>query len=212
MDPRGRARLRLDDAGRFVVTRLDGTTLFSELRRQFRERFARELDGAAFSRALARMGRAGLLITQPRALRVLRALREQGVRYRAVERDRRGRLRPGEPDRRRPAAALALSFDQGIYLLNEGRITAALDLFRWLAGRRPADLRLHALVTLLERAAATDAPPGSHPDHDWSLFDRALGEQLSQGRCPTCGAPYLAGDFGACALCGARFSDYVLHR
>jgi hypothetical protein len=156
IDHLGRPRLRLDEAGRFVVLRLDGLAAFDDVAADFRARFGRALDPGGFSRAVQRLAGAGLLTTDERALRVLRALRMEGVRYRTAVRDRRAQPRG---DRRRPdAEPVAVAFDHAIYLLNEGRLDRALDLFRSLARSRPADVRLRLLCVALERAGRCQMP------------------------------------------------------
>ncbi len=152
VDHLGRPRLRLDEAGRFVVLHLDGMAGFDDLAAAFRARFGRVLDPAGFTRAVQRLAGAGLLTTDERALRVIRALRTQGVRYRTAVRDRRAE--PRGDRRAHDAEPVAIAFDHAVYLLNEGRLDRALDLFRSLARERPADVRLRILCAHLERATA----------------------------------------------------------
>lgn len=217
VDPSGRERLRLDEAGRFVVLRLDGLTPLDELRARFRERFGRALDLAAFEAVTQRLDAAGLLVSDGRALRALRYLRDQGVRYRSTDRARRRRARTGGPERRASDSARTATFDRAVYLLNEGRLEPALALFEALAADQPTDLRVQTLAGHLRFLLASEADPDLTEDRrdvDWEAFDRALADELSRGRCPSCHAVF-AVELGAtnhCTICGAAFSSYVLDR
>jgi hypothetical protein len=211
-DGDGRERLRLDEAGRFLVLHLDGLRTVDELQALFHERFGRELDAEALEGVVRRLGEEGLLVREGRGLAALRRLREKNVRYRGLERDRRRRRRPD--DRRDADAVSTLFFDEAVYLINEGRLEAALDILQRLAHTPPLDLRVQTIISHLNYVrvaeSGADLGPELH-DVEWADFDRALTEVLSGGRCPRCEAEFIVelGAVNICEACGASFSACV---
>jgi hypothetical protein len=207
-DGDGLERLRLDEAGRFLVLHLDGLRTEEELEIEFAARFG---DATPVPELIDRLGRAGLLVREGRALAALRRLREKGFRYRGLERDRRRRLRP---DDRRDADALStLFFDEAIYLINEGRLEAALAVLHRLATKPPLDLRVQIVISHLNYVLVSEAGEdlGAERNLDWPAFDQALTEVLSEGGCPRCNAEFIVelGAVNICEACGASFSAAV---
>jgi len=215
VDRAGRERTRLDEAGRFLVLQLDGLTPRDELKERYRSRFGDRLTDAGLDGMIGRLAELDLLNTNARGLQALRYLRDQGVRYRSGERERREAPRDGA--RRDEESSYTAAFDQAVFLLNDGHLEHALLWFLRLTETQPTDLRVKTIVGHLEFVLAAEAQPelaGDRRDPDWDAFDRALGGMLDRGQCPTCGEALVI-ELGAtnhCAFCGASFSTYVLHR
>jgi hypothetical protein len=215
VDGAGRPRLRVDEAGRFLLLQLDGVRSVEEVRARFRERFARELSPHRLTSAAARLDAAGLLVREGRGLAALRYLRSVGMRYRGPGRDRRAA--PRDDKERRAFGERTLRFDRAVYLLNEGWLEAALELLQSLSAEDGSDLRVRELAGHVEFILAAENRPDIGPDRrdmEWAAFDEALADLLSRGECPACDAELVVelGAANRCGQCGASFSSYVLDR
>lgn len=216
VDGEGKARLRVDEAGRFLLLQLDGLRTLEEVGDRFRERFDRALSNTGFTQIANRLSEIGLLVREDRGLRALRYLRERGIRYRGIERDRRRSLRPGDL-RRDDTDLRSLNFDRAVYLINEGLLEAALESLEDLASAGTVDLRVQSLIEHLRFLVASETRPDlrfDRRDVEWAVFDRALNELLASGRCPRCDASIVMelGAVNRCDLCGASFSGYLMAR
>lgn len=215
-DPSGADCGWLGEAGRFLVLRLDGLTAMDALLDAYEATFGERLGEGELEDIIARLEQHGLINTQPRALRALSYLAEKGVRYRTAERDRRiDGTRP--ESRRTPEDTRAAGWDHGIYLVNEGYLEAALEVFGELRANDPTDLRGQAVVNHLEFLLKAESTPdigADRRDDDWEAFDRALTEMLERGMCPTCQEQVVIelGRTNHCLFCGASFTSYVLER
>ena len=212
--PDGRDCGPMGESGRFLVLRLDGLTERDALKAAYGERFYQVLGDAELDSLLTHLHSEGLLVDDPRALRVLTRLRQNGITYRSVERDRRGEDRG---DRRGPAA-FARAFDAGIILLNEGYLGSAHARFKALSTTHPDDLRVQKILGHVEFELAREDQPELREDRrdvDWLAFDRALSEMLERGQCPSCDNELVVelGRTNHCVHCGASYTTYALkHR
>ena len=215
-DPSGADCGWLGEAGRFIVLRLDGLTERDALLDAYALTFGEPLGSDELDAIVQRLEKHGLINTNPRALEALRYLAEKGVRYRTADRDRRvdGTREDG---RRGVPGSQSASWDHGVYLVNEGYLEPAMDVFRELRSKHPTDLRVQTLIGHLEYLLKAEAQPdigADRRDDDWEAFDRALIEMLERGLCPTCQEQVVIelGRTNHCLFCGASFTSYVLER
>lgn len=219
LDAAGAELFRITAEGHFIVRQLDGLIDDEELRRRYFNHFGRELDVETLSEYLDGLSDAGVLTTAPRAVRILSYLREQGVRYRSGQPDRRVDAEDDRIDqapRRADESTERPWFDLGIYHLNDGDLDRGLHIFRQISRARPDDLRIREIIKHLEFLDAQEQHGLSHERRDvsWDAFDDALADLLSQGQCPRCGGAFdiVLGGTNLCPSCGAGFSAYVLQR
>ncbi len=215
-DPSGADCGWLGDAGRFIVLRLDGLTEREVLLEAYADAFDEPLDHDELEAIITRLDENGLLNTNSRALTALRYLTTKGVRYRTAERNRRIDGSRGDGRRIAPGKRAA-SWDHGVYLINEGYLEPAMNIFNQLREGHPQDLRMQTLVSHLEYLLEVESHPGlgaDRRDDDWEAFDRALAEMLERGMCPTCQEQVVIelGRTNHCLFCGASFTSYVLER
>lgn len=207
--------MRVDEQWRFVILQLDGLTGRETVQRRYGARFGAELPEARLQLIIDGLADCDVINDNDQAVWALRYLQEQGVRYRSGVRDRRGGDRSGDGRRSGDSERTRL-FDQAVYVLNQGRVDDALEVFREVAAGRPSDVRIGEIIGHLEYLVAAQDKPDLHWDRrdvSWAAFDRALAEMLAAGRCPACGESVVIelGRNNRCSFCGCAFTTHVLH-
>ena len=119
---------RLTEGGWFLLERMDGIAARSDVLAAWEAATGEALGDEQLDSWIAQLTEAGVLVEDGRAVAVLRYLAEQGIAFRGPRPDRREADRDDET-RREADSAVAPWFDHAIYLLNDGRIADALDVF-----------------------------------------------------------------------------------
>lgn len=205
---------RLTEGGWFLLERMDGVADRGDVRAAWEAAAGSPISEDELDGWIAQLSEAGVLVEDSRAVAVLRYLAEQGVAFRGPLPDRRGADRD-ESGRRASDSAVAPWFDHAVYLLNEGRVAEALDVFVRMGDALPADVRLAELVGHLEFLNAQGDLPElleDRRDVSWAAFDTALRRMLEQGACPACGERFEIdlGGCNRCWSCGAGFTSWAL--
>jgi len=205
---------RLTEGGWFLLERMDGIAARSDVLAAWEAATGEALGDEQLDSWIAQLTEAGVLVEDGRAVAVLRYLAEQGIAFRGPRPDRREADRDDET-RREADSAVAPWFDHAIYLLNDGRIAEALDVFERMSDALPADVRLGELVAHLRFLARRGDLPDLAEDRrdvSWAAFDAALARVLEVGECPRCGERFEVdlGGQNRCWSCGAGFTTWVL--
>lgn len=209
--PAGGEPIVLSPSGYDLLCRMDGLSRPSDVRTAFAEAWGASLSASDFEDWLSELQAAGLFIEDSRALRALRHLREQGIRFRGGRPDRR--ITDREDDRRVPERKRAEWFDRAVFLLNAGRLEESLNIFEEFADQLPGDVRVQEIRRHLTNLVEDRIPEGGERrDITWEVFDQALRSFLGSGQCPSCGARLDVdlGELNRCFDCGASYSSFLL--
>ena len=106
-------------------------------------------------------------------------------------------------------------WDHAVFHLNEGNLEHALSVLERMSEATPYDLRLREIARHLGFVVYAESVPDLREDRrdvSWEVFDAALADMLSSGKCPRCSTPFKV-ELGAqnrCSTCGASFSAWIL--
>ncbi len=206
-DAQGRDVVHLSAPGLWLLVRLDGAGEAGELLADYAAEFGEEFPADELDGWIGDLDGAGLLVRDDRAAEVLRILHGHGLRHRRPGPDRRGEERA--EDGRRADGNQTAWFDRALFLLNEGDVAGALEIFDAFATEDPAGVRMAELAAVLR--SWLDDGPQERRDWSWRIFDRALETLLRDAVCPSCAAPFeVRPGPNRCQACGRSFSSWLL--
>jgi|GEM_PF-2022029 len=220
-DRHGVEMFHLTADGVFILAQLDGLTTAEDVLLRFEERFDREMDKEDLAAFLDGLADAGCFLEVPRAVAALKYLAEQGVDWRGAVMDRRSgddvppENRRAGVIRREDESVVTQWWDHAVFHVNEGHLEHALSVLNRMSDATPYDLRLREIAHHLAFVVDAEKVPGLREDRrdvSWEVFDAALADMLSTGRCPRCTTPFKV-ELGAqnrCSTCGASFSAWIL--
>jgi UTP--glucose-1-phosphate uridylyltransferase len=205
-DGQGRDVAHLSEPGLWLLVRLDGAGEPDELLAGYRAEFGEALPPEELDAWIAELDAASLLVRDSRAAEVLRILHRHGLKHRRPGPERRAAR---EGDGRRGDGNQTAWFDRALFLLNEGDVDGALEIFDAFVAEDPAGARIAELAAILR---AWQVHGGDERrDLSWRTFDAALEGLLRAGTCPACGAPFeVRPGTNRCRACGRSFTSWLL--